>query len=121
MGMFLPVSFDGLPWSTSPNFLGIEPEHSDLESSQVLILPVPYEATTSYGGGTGRGPAAILEASRYIELYDQELDSEPYEVGIATLPYLELSGAGPEAAIRELRTAYDALLDRKSTRLNSSH
>src|SRR5690625_5081551 len=110
MGMCLPVSFGGLPWSSLLNVLGMEPEHSHPESSQVLILPVPYEATTSYGGGTGCGPAAILEASRYIELYDQELDSEPYEVGIATLPYLELSGAGPEAAIRELRTAYDALL-----------
>jgi agmatinase len=72
---------------------------------------VPYESTTSYGGGTGAGPAAILEASRYIELYDQELDAEPYEVGIATLPALSLSGAGPAAAVAELRAAYDALLD----------
>ncbi len=61
----------------------------------VVILPIPYESTVSYQGGTKRGPAAIIEASRYIELYDQELDGEPYEVGIATLPELHLTGAGP--------------------------
>ena len=77
----------------------------------MVILPVPYEATTSFGAGTGAGPAAIIESSRYIELYDQELDSEPYEIGIATLPALSLTGAGPEAAVAELRTAYDRLLD----------
>ena len=52
----------------------------------VVILPVPYEATVSYQSGTKWGPRAILEASRYIELYDQELDAEPAEIGIATLP-----------------------------------
>jgi agmatinase len=74
-------------------------------------VPVPYEATTSFGGGTGGGPAAIIEASRYIELYDQELDGEPADVGIATLPSLSLTGAGPEAALGELREAYDRVLD----------
>jgi agmatinase len=78
---------------------------------------VPYEATVSYQGGTKLGPQAILEASRYIELYDQELDSEPAEIGIATLPALELSGAGPETAVRELREAYDQVLDAAGERL----
>jgi agmatinase len=52
-----------------------------------------------------------VAASRYIELYDQELDCEPAEVGISTLPALALSGAGGEQALAELRRAYDALLD----------
>ncbi len=82
-----------------------------------MILPVPYEATVSYQGGTRRGPAAILEASRYIELYDQELDREPSAAGVVTLPELHLTGAGPEQAIAELRKAYDEVLDAAGDRL----
>jgi agmatinase len=83
----------------------------------VLVLPVPYEATVSFQGGTRRGPAAILEASRYLELYDQELDAEPAEVGIATLPALRLGGAGPEHAVGELRAAYRQVLAAAGDRL----
>ena len=54
------------------------------EESRVVIVPVPYEATTSYGGGTSRGPAAVLEASRQVDLYDRET-GRPYEQGIAML------------------------------------
>ncbi len=109
--MKLPERLRGLSWELPRNFLGLDEAASDFASARAVILPVPYEATTSYGGGTANGPAAILEASRFIELYDQELDSEPSAVGIATLPELHLTGAGPEAAVRELRDAYDALLD----------
>ena len=55
------------------------------KESRVVILPVPFEATTSYGGGTSRGPAAVLEASKQVDLYDQET-GRPYEQGIAMLP-----------------------------------
>ncbi len=109
--MTLPERLRGLGWELPRNFLGLDEAASEFETARAVILPVPYEATTSYGGGTANGPAAILEASRFIELYDQELDSEPSAVGIATLPELHLTGAGPEAAVRELRDAYDALLD----------
>ena len=70
------------------NFLGLPPEDSALESSGVVVLPVPYEATTSYLGGARNGPQAILDASRAIELYDH---------------------AGPEAAMEQLRRAYAPL------------
>ncbi len=53
--------------------------------SRVIVVPVPFEATTSYGGGTSRGPAAVLEASRQVDLHDQET-GEPYRQGIAMLP-----------------------------------
>ena len=55
-----------------------------LEAS-VIILPIPYENTTSYMKGTVFGPAAILKASNELYLYDQELDLEPYKMGITTL------------------------------------
>lgn len=76
-----------------------------------MILPIPYEATTSWGTGTREGPAAIIEASRYIEWYDEELDREPYEVGVCTLPSIDLGTAGPATAIARLRTLYDDLLE----------
>jgi agmatinase len=55
------------------------------EEAGVVIIPVPFEATTSYGGGTAGGPAAVLQASRQVDLYDHET-GRPYEKGIAMLP-----------------------------------
>jgi agmatinase len=55
------------------------------ESARVVLVPVPFEATTSYGGGTSQGPAAILRASRQVDLWDLET-GKPYEAGIAMLP-----------------------------------
>ena len=70
-----------------PNNFGLlEAEASDYETSRVAVLPVPFERTTSYGKGTMAGPAAILRASQAMELYDEELNGEPYLQGIATLP-----------------------------------
>jgi agmatinase len=109
--MQLPANLRDLEWELPHNFLGLDGEGSKFESAEVVILPVPYEATVSYGAGTAHGPGAIIESSRFIELYDQELDAEPADVGIATLPSLSLTGAGPEHALQELRAAYDAVLD----------
>ncbi len=109
--MTIPKVLQDLAWELPHNFLGLDENASNFDKARVVILPVPYEATTSYGAGTGAGPGAIIEASRFIELYDQELDQEPSEVGIATLPSLELTGAGPEEAIHELRAAYDAIVN----------
>jgi agmatinase len=108
--MHIPERLRALEWELPHNFLGLDPESSKFEDASVVILPVPYEATVSYGTGTARGPGAIIESSRFIELYDQELDAEPADVGIATLPSLSMTGAGPEQALKELRHAYDALL-----------
>jgi agmatinase len=109
--MRVPESLRGLEWELPHNFLGLDEEGADFDRARAVIMPVPYEATTSFGGGTGGGPGAIIESSRYIELYDQELDAEPWEVGIATLPALALTGAGPQQALEELRAAYDGVLD----------
>ncbi len=67
-----------------PNFLGLPENFSSPENAKVMIIPVPYEATTSYGQGTARGPAAILEASQQVELFDDELWEEPFKIGIHT-------------------------------------
>lgn len=100
-----------LPFAHPDNFLGLPPHEAAFDAADVIVQPVPYEATVSYGTGTGAGPRAVLAASRYVELYDHELDSEPYRIGVHTLPALELPKASPEAALRELRRAYDRLAD----------
>jgi len=82
------------------NFLGLDQEHSAYESSAALILPIPYEATVSYGQGAREGPRAIIHASRQVELYDRELDDEPaLRYGVHTLPALAPVGSGPEQMV----------------------
>lgn len=104
------------PWELPHAFLGLDEEASYLSRAGAVILPVPYEATTSWGGGTRNGPRAILEASRYVELWDQELGRDSSLVGIHTLPALELTREGPGPAMEELEEAYGRLLDRLEDR-----
>ncbi|MBL7926150.1 MAG: agmatinase [Bacteroidia bacterium] len=76
---------------TTQNFLGIaEKKLSAYESSKFVIQQVPYEYTSSYLAGSAKGPAAIVAASQFVELYDEELDMETYkQCGIATLPSMK--------------------------------
>lgn len=78
------------------NFGGLEPALSNLEYSKVLIWPVPFEKTVSYGQGTHEGPSAIIDASRYLETYDEELGGEPALVGIHTLAPIEADRSSAE-------------------------
>ncbi len=79
-----------MPPSTD-NFLGLSPDITDRDWAAVRVLPIPLEATVSYGGGTALGPAAIIKASQQVELYDREYDLEPaLTYGIHTLPALRL-------------------------------
>lgn len=68
------------------NFGGIaEEEFSSFENARVVVWPVSYEGTVSYGTGTGRGAWAVVNASRNMELYDEETDAEVYQLGIHTV------------------------------------
>jgi agmatinase len=58
------------------------------EASRVIYLPVPWEATTSYGGGTVHGPQAILDASAQLDLFDLDVN-KPYEAGLHAMPISE--------------------------------
>jgi len=87
----------------SENFLGLSDDESRYEDARGVVVPVPWEATVSYGEGTGRGPAAILEASRYVELYDEVLREEPYRKGgIHTAPAVDVTQGDPAAFLDEL-------------------
>ena len=89
-----------------PNtFLALKDPHGTLEAARVLILPVPLEATVSWGAGTADGPRAIIAASRQVELYDREFDREPaLDYGIHTLPALAIDG-DPAVAVAEIAAA----------------
>lgn len=95
----------------SHNFLGLEEKDSGLENSKVVILPVPYERTVSFGRGASKGPHSIIYASRSLELYDDELLSEPYEVGIHTLPELECD-VDPKEMVNEVQGVCMRLLEK---------
>jgi len=93
------------------NFLGLKSEFSSYNSSRIVVLPVPYEHTVSYGAGTGQGPRAILDASRYVEFYDEELETELCKkVGVATLPPLNLGKSSGERAMTRIYEAVRKLL-----------
>jgi agmatinase len=93
------------------NFLAIGQEHSSLDSARIAILPAPYEHTVSYGGGTGRGPRGILDASAYVEFYDDEFERELcFEAGIATIRALELDGIVDHAALAAIQRAVAQLI-----------
>jgi agmatinase len=79
----------GQETSATPPFL--EAPQSDPALAAVHLLPIPMEATVSYGGGTARGPRAILDASFQLELYDREFDCEPGVLyGVHTMEEMEL-------------------------------
>lgn len=75
---------------TEKNFLAIEKKYSSYKNSLVAVLSAPFEKTVSYGHGTKNGPKGILEASHYVEFYDEEMDRElVFEKGICSLPPLD--------------------------------
>ena len=63
-------------------FAGIPEEYAQLEQSEVVLLPVPYDGTSTYGKGADKGPEAIFDAAENMELYDIETDAEVYKKGI---------------------------------------
>lgn len=105
---------------TPKNFLGI-PEVATADA-QALILPIPFEATTSYGKGAKNGPKAILEASGQVELYDHELGYElQNKVKITTLPEVVFTEENAEQAQRVITRAITPYVDRFVVSLGGEH
>ncbi len=104
------MSEDG-PFQSPWNFLGLPAEAADPPRARAWILPVGYEATTSWGSGTRDGPAAIIAASREVELFDREFGCEPaMEYGVHTLPPLGSVRSSPEAMVGEIERAAAEIL-----------
>ena len=98
----------GVPryWDT---FLDTPPGEFGADAARVTLVPVPYDGTTSYRGGSRHGPKAIITASRQLEDYDLELDRDISSVGIYTAPEIEPDAGGPEAMIRRVERVAGSL------------
>lgn len=74
-------------------FCGLPPDQEGYDTSKIVILPVPFDKTSTWQKGSHRGPAAMIEASRFLELYDIETESEVYRKGIFTAPPVRTSSS----------------------------
>jgi agmatinase len=98
------------PTGLPQNFGGLDPEFSALAVARAAVLPVPYDLTTTYQGGTRLGPRAILTASQNMELWDEEIGAI-YRAGIHTLAELEPAAEGPAAMVARVEQAVDWILE----------
>ena len=81
------------------HFGDIPEEFCNEETSKIVVLPIPYDGTSTWVKGSDKGPEALLEASANMELYDIETDSEVYLQGIYTAPAI-LENSSPEAMVK---------------------
>jgi agmatinase len=95
------------------NFLGLPMKYSNYKTSKFVIIPIPYEKTTTYMKGTKFAPQAILDASRHLELYDEELDSVTAEAGIATLNPVSIKDPPEKMVERVKSVCLEVLKDNK--------
>jgi len=95
------------------NFLGLPDEFSGFKQARVVILPVPYERTSSYVDGSKKGPEALLEASSQLEDFDEELNTVIYRCckGIATLEPMQFASETAPESIERIRQVVSGLLE----------
>lgn len=82
-------------------FAGIPKEYAEYADASIVVIPVPYDGTSTYGKGADKGPEAIFQAAENMELYDIETNKEVYKNGIFIAP--ELTGySSPEAMVADV-------------------
>ncbi len=96
----------------SRSFMHLEDDYTAFDTARVVVVPVPFDATTCYRPGTREGPQAIIDASRNLELYDPELRRSPYTVGIHTLRAIEPVMGNAQAMVDRTEQVTGELLDR---------
>ena len=84
-------------------FLGLEDQLASPDTVGVVIVPVPFDKTASYGKGSGSGPAALLRASQHVELFDCDLGFDPSQAsgGIGTILPLRVGGVDDGKSVSE--------------------
>ncbi len=92
-------------------FGGALPEPRAYADSAAILLPVPFERTTSYGTGTRFGPRELLLASAQVELWDEELGVDVHGRGMFTLPEMELSSLSMDTALAAIRRTAASILE----------
>lgn len=93
-----------LPWIPT-NFLALLEDQSNLQTARAVLIPVPYDSTTSFRSGAREGPVAIIEASYGLEDYDLELDLDVSTLGIHTTASLEPHVGSPELMSQRVKQA----------------
>jgi len=96
--MSIPV-YDYVPTHL---FGAMKPDAVRFEDARAVVLPIPFERTTSYMSGTRHGPREILLASSQMEIWDEETGADAQALGVYTLPEMELPFAGLEEALGEI-------------------
>lgn len=91
-------------------FARIDDEYSSLKKAKAVVLPVPYDKTVTYIKGAKNGPAAIIDASRYMELYDDELNQETYKIGIHTMEALDVENLSSEDMVQKVYGSVSEIL-----------
>lgn len=92
------------------NFIALPDEYSSFKKSKVAIMQVPYDKTTTYIHGTSEGPSAIIDASKYMELYDDEVNQETFKVGIHTMEPLDVGNLSSESMVEKVYSSTLELL-----------
>lgn len=87
------------------NFLGLPTPYGDYAKAKYAVLPIPYDSTTSFQVGTRNGPQAIINASKQVELFDEETEAESYKAGIATLDAVAPNMIGPKEMCADIFAA----------------
>ena len=83
---------------TSKTYAGIPENYSKIEQSKIVLIPVPYDGTSTWQKGADKGPEAFLNASENMELYDIETDSEVYKEGVYLADAIT-ENSSPEAMV----------------------
>ncbi|HBR53668.1 MAG TPA: agmatinase [Flavobacteriaceae bacterium] len=82
-------------------YAGIAKEHAALETSKIVLIPVPYDGTSTFQKGADKGPDAFLHASENMELYDIETQTEVYRQGVYLAEAI-IENSSPEAVVDEV-------------------
>ena len=99
------------PFVSEPPYFGLTPEESDYATSRVVVLPVPFGGTVTYGRGAEKGPEAIRVASQQVELFDEETRREPYKAGIHSAPPVPCAKISPETMVQRVAERVETYLD----------
>ncbi|UCD48740.1 MAG: agmatinase [Phycisphaerales bacterium] len=94
------------------NFGALPPEYSSADDARIVVIPVPYDGTSTWVKGADKGPEAILEASANLEFYDIETDSEVFRQGIFTDATID-AGPCPERMVTAVEQRVSQHLDRE--------
>lgn len=91
-------------------YAGVSEEYGKLETAKVVLIPVPYDGTSTWVKGADKGPDAFLDASENMELYDIETNSEPYQAGVFLAPTVT-ENSSPENMVNAVHAAVKIYLE----------